>query len=124
MIRAISILLIQAVLMLGISPSVFHQHEGELDDHHSVVGSDHSHKHGNSTSECDHDCMVNGQESCSICELVLPNAPKESNRAISPKIKSDVEFELCFVYISIDLQRHAHGMEDRGPPSVLKLSHS
>tara|TARA_B100000902_G_C27237947_1_gene878450 strand:+ start:1051 stop:1416 length:366 start_codon:yes stop_codon:yes gene_type:complete len=120
----ISIFLIQAVLMLGISPSALHQHEVELDDYQSIMASDHSHKQGNLTSDCDHDCIVNSQGSCSFCELVLLNVPKESNRAISPKIKCGVEVNLGIAYFTFSIQTHTNGMENRGPPSILKLSHS
>lgn len=75
----ISFALIAALMMLGVSPELFHNHEEHrlhCDDHHEVNTVDECHirlyHDGGSLACSDHQHLVEGHEGCAICQLQLP----------------------------------------------------
>lgn len=120
----ISLLLIGALVLLGISPEVFHEHEEHTlhcDEHHENNSVDECHIrlfHDGGSLHCtDHQHLVEGHEECSICQLQTPKIQQlkfvdESNYPIQNTqilIGAELPGSLAYHFTS--------DLNTRGPPS-------
>ncbi len=122
----ISLVLIGALVLLGISPEVFHEHEEHTlhcDEHHGNNSVDECHirlfHDGGSLNCTDHQHLLEDHEECSICQLQTPKIQQlkfvdESNYPIQNTqilIGGELAGSLAYHFTS--------DLNTRGPPTMV-----
>jgi len=122
----ISFTLIAALLMLGVSPEVFHEHEEHTlhcDNQHAKNEADECHirlyHEGGSLSCSDHQHLFEGHEDCLICQLQVPQVNHLKIHDTEGSL--DLKFQTLLAYRGKKSVSFAFTDEKntRGPPSMV-----